>query len=82
MEKSCVSSAINTADELEFAIFCIENIAEKLNVDAADVHKALTEQSNVLNGYIVPCYDILHSQGKDYIVADIISYMKREGVMV
>ena len=55
--------------ELEFAIFCIENVAAKLNVDARKVYAALTEQTDILNGYIIPEYDVLHTQGKDYIVA-------------
>ena len=29
--------------ELEFAIFCIENIAIKLNISGQDVYKILTE---------------------------------------
>lgn len=34
--------------ELEFAIFCIENVASKLNVDATKVYAALTEQTDIL----------------------------------
>ena len=71
---------IKNSDELEFAIFCIENIAARLGKNAEDVYTFLTENSNVLNGYIVPNYDILHTQGKDYIVDDIISVMEEEGV--
>ena len=29
--------------ELEFAIFCIENVASKLHIDAQKVYTALTE---------------------------------------
>ncbi len=74
------SQAIKNTDELEFAIFCIENVAEKLNVGAEKIYEALTEESDILNGYIVPCYDVLHTQGKEYIVEDIISLMKERGV--
>ena len=34
--------------ELEFTIFCIENVALKLNVDTTEVYAALTEQTNIL----------------------------------
>ena len=34
--------------ELEFAIFCIENIASRLHVDAQKVYLALSEQTNIL----------------------------------
>ena len=35
--------------ELEFAIFCIENVASKLNVDATNLNPALTEQTEIFN---------------------------------
>ena len=72
--------AIKTSKELEFAIFCIENVAQKLNTSAEDIYKAFTEKSNILNGYIVPCYETLHTQGKDYIIDDIISVMKSKDI--
>ena len=72
---------ITNADELEFAVFCIENIAIKLGRNAEDVYQALTEKSDILNSYIVPEYEILHTQGKDYIVDDIISLMEERGVL-
>ena len=66
--------------ELEFAIFCIENVASKLNVDATKVYAALTEQTDILNEYIIPEYEVLHTQSKEYIVNDIIDIMKERGV--
>ena len=72
---------IEKSRELEFAIFCIENIAAKLGVSAEKVYDALTEKSDILNDYIIPEYEILHTQGKDYIVDDIIEVMKERGVL-
>ena len=66
--------------ELEFAIFCIENVASRLHVDAQNVYVALSEQTNILNDYIIPEYEVLHTQSKDYIVADIIDVMHERGV--
>ena len=42
----------------------------------------LTEKSDILKGYIVPEYEILHTQSKEYIVNDIIELMKEKGVEV
>ena len=67
--------------ELEFAIFCIENVANFLKRDAREVYKMLTEDSNILNSYIIPEYEMLHTQGKEYIVNDIIEYMRERGVI-
>lgn len=66
--------------ELEFAIFCIENIASRLHVDAQKVYVALSEQTNILKDYIIPEYEVLHTQSKDYIVDDIIDVMHERGV--
>ena len=72
---------IEKSRELEFAIFCIENIAAKLGVSAEKVYDALTEKSDILNDYIIPEYEILHTQGKEYIADDIIEVMKERGVL-
>ena len=72
---------IEKSRELEFAIFCIENIAAKLGVSAEKVYDALTEKSDILNDYIIPEYEILHTKGKEYIVDDIIEVMKERGVL-
>lgn len=73
---------IHNENELSFAIFCIENVAIKLRVSAEKVYHALTDESDILNAYIVPCYEALHSQSKEYIVEDIISYMEEKGVEI
>ena len=58
------------SSELEFAVFCIENVAAKLGVDAERVYQAFTEQSDILNGYIVPEYEVLHTQSREVKVLE------------
>lgn len=72
---------IKNSNELEFAIFCIENVAVSLGKNAQEVYKMLTEDSNILYSYIVPEYEMLHTQGKEYIVHDIVEVMKESGVI-
>ncbi len=67
--------------ELEFAIFCIENVASKFGVDASRVYNAL-EKSGILKDYIFACYNVLHTQGKEYIVDDICRVMQTKGVVL
>lgn len=62
--------------ELEFAIFCIENVAARLNVDSRQIYDALIELSNILKEYIIPEYKVLHTQSKEYIVDDIVEVIK------
>ena len=66
--------------ELEFAVFCIENTAEYLELKGDDVYKLLTEKSDILDNYIIPCFDALHTQGKEYIVNDIVEIMREKGL--
>jgi hypothetical protein len=66
-------------DQLEFAVFCVENVAERLGIEGNKLYQLLAFDSRLLDDYIIPSYDSLHTQGKDYIVNDIINYMREEG---
>ena len=71
-----------TGRELEFAVYCIENVAAALGRASGDVYRALSGDEGILRQYIVPSYDVLHTQGKDYIVNDIMEVMSERGVVV
>lgn len=73
--------AIMDMNQLEFVVFCIENIAIRLGVNAGRVYRAL-EDSHILHGYIVPEFDALHTQSKDYIVDDILMVMQEQGMEI
>lgn len=66
--------------ELEFAVFCLENVAARLGKGAEEVYRAWTDESDILRQYVIPSYDVLHTQGKEYIVDDILDVMKERGV--
>ena len=68
-------------DTLLFAVFCIEGIAEYLNKSGAEVYNLLTGKGNILDTYILEYYDALHTQGKEYIVEELVGLMKREGLI-
>ena len=74
-------SGISNSNELEFAVFCIENIANAMNTAPEKVYDAL-EKSGMLSGYITANYAILHTQSKEYITDDIIRVMREKGVSV
>ncbi len=67
--------------ELEFAVFCVENLAIKLNKNANNIYNSLKE-SGVLDDYIIPLYDVLHTQSKEYILEDILNAAKERGVEI
>jgi len=63
--------------QLDFAVFCVENVAEKLNLNGAEVYEMFATKSNILDEYIIEHFDILHTQGKDYIVSDLIELITK-----
>ena len=74
--------SIKNNRELEFVIFCIENVAAYLQKDAREIYDMLTQESDILNTYIVPEYEMLHTQSKEYIVGDIVDVLKERGLLV
>lgn len=66
--------------KLEFTIFCIESLAEKLGISAKEVYKII-KNTDTLDNYIIPCYEPLHSQSKKYIVEDLIEVLRERGAL-
>ena len=69
----------NIKERVEFAVFCIEGIADRIGADASHVYEAL-KKNLIMDSYILPNYEVLHTQGKEYIVDDILEVMKEKGV--
>ena len=67
-------------DNVDFITYCIGNLSLRLNLSVAEVYRRL-KQSGILYGYIVPSYDVLHTFGKEYLMEDLIEYMKEKGVL-
>ena len=63
---------------LDFTMFCIYNVASHLGRSLREVYRIM-QDSNIIDGYIVPCYDVLHTFSKEYIVDDLISLMQKKG---
>lgn len=60
--------------QTEFAVFCIENTAERLNISGADVVTEL-ERTDGIRTFLYPSYEALHTQGKEYIIDEILNYI-------
>jgi len=70
-----------TPDQSFFAVFCIESLADELETTGDKIYIMLTEDSDILDNYIIPCYDALHTQGKEYIVRELKELMQKRGVL-
>ena len=76
-----VNITLLTTEQSFFAVFCIEALADDLGTTGDIIYKKLTEDSAILDDYIIPCYDALHTQGKGYIVQELKELMQKRGVL-
>lgn len=67
-------------NQVDFSTFCIGSVASSLGMREAEVY-SLLKDSGILMDYIVPCYDILHTFSREYIVEDLIGLMRKRGVL-
>ena len=56
--------------ELKFIVFLLHILADAWHKMPSDVY-AVLKDSGVLDGYIVPSYDVLHTLGSRDLVQDI-----------
>lgn len=67
--------------ELNFSIFMLYALAEKWKKTPAAVYQILNT-TGILDFYIIAGYDVLHTQGKEYLVEDITEFVREKGVVV
>ena len=65
---------------LDFVTFCIGRLSLLLNMSQKEVYNKLYT-SGILYDYIVPSYDVLHTFSINYLMEDLIGYMKEKGVI-
>ena len=49
-------------------------------MNAREVYHKM-QKADIISSYIVPCYEVLHSFPKEYIIEDLSTYMKKKGVL-
>lgn len=67
-----------TKNELSFSIFMLYSLADKWKMSPAKVYKILNS-TGILDNYIIKCYDVLHTLGKEYLVEDITEFVREKG---
>lgn len=65
---------------LEFVTFCIGKLAVMLKLPQREIYRRL-KVSGILDEYIVPSYDVLHTFSSRYLMEDLTDYMKEKGVL-
>ncbi len=59
-----------------FVASCIEDVAEKLGVDYAVVYERM-KAVGMIENYIIPHYDVLHTESRENVTAGMIETLKR-----
>lgn len=65
---------------LEFVTYCISKLAQVLRLSQREVYHRL-KASGILDEYIIPSYDVLHTFSSHYLVEDLTDYMREKGVL-
>ncbi len=65
---------------LEFVTYCISKLAQLLSLSQREVYRRL-KVSGILDGYIIPSYDVLHTYSSRYLMEDLTDYMREKGVL-
>ena len=68
-------------DSFSFVVYMIHACSGKWNISPSEVYRKL-QSAGCIENYLVPHYDILHTQGTAYVVSDIEEYLELRGVAV
>lgn len=59
-----------------FVASCIEDVADKLGVNYAEVYERM-KSVGLIENYIIPHYDVLHTESRASVTAGMIETLKR-----
>mgnify|MGYP002770123680 FL=1 len=67
--------------KLTFVIFILHALGQHWNMTTPEVYEILNT-TGILDDYIIKCYDVLHTLGKEYLVEDITELVREKGIDV
>lgn len=67
--------------ELTFVVFILYALGEHWKMTTPGVYEILST-TGILDYYIIKCYDVLHTLGKEYLVEDITEFVREKGIDV
>jgi len=70
-----------TVKEKDFSIFLIHRLSERWGTSAPETYDILNS-TDILDGYILKCYDTLHTLGTEYLVDDLTEFAREKGIAV
>ena len=67
--------------ELTFVVLILHALGQHWNMTTPEVYDILNS-TGILDDYIIKCYDVLHTLGKEYLVEDITEFVREKGIDV
>lgn len=61
--------------KLTFVVFILHALGQHWNMTTPEVYEILNT-TGILDDYIIKCYDVLHTLGKEYLVEDITEFVR------
>lgn len=58
-----------------FVCSCIEDLADTLECKPSDAYKRM-QKVGLIQQYIIPCYDTLHTESRESVSADILETLR------
>ena len=66
---------------MRFVVYMIHKCANTWGLSPSRVYQMLNE-SGCIQKYLVPYYDVLHTQSSGYVLEDIQQYLKNKGISI
>ena len=67
--------------KLTFVVFILHALGQHWNMTTPEVYEILNT-TGISDDYIIKCYDVLHTLGKEYLVEDITEFVREKGIDV
>lgn len=64
---------------LEFVTFTIGSVAQRVHKSPAEIYN-IFKLAGIIDGYLIPAYDVLHTYGRQYLVDDVLDVLDEKGV--
>ena len=60
---------------ITFVSSCIESVAERLGCKASEIYHRM-DRVGLIQDYIIPCYDTIHTESRENVTVDIIETLE------
>lgn len=68
-------------NQIDFSTFMLYRLAEHWGKSVPDTYRIL-DKANAIDGHLVPCYDMLHTLGSEYLVNGLTDYVRERGICI